>query len=88
MSSVEGMNVSFAHAYTVAMAEGHPGNGEIGGCKPRVTPGPSVGRGGSCLGLLVRRRQDLGACEPAHSLAWEPCPEPGNGAASPLFSID
>jgi hypothetical protein len=38
--------------------------------------------------LLVRRRQDLGAFEPAHSLAWEPCPEPGNGAASPLFSID
>jgi hypothetical protein len=26
---IEGMNVSFAQAYTVEMAEGHPGNGEI-----------------------------------------------------------
>ena len=39
-------------------------------------------------GLLVKRRGFLGAFEPEHSLAWELCPEPGNGATSPHFRFD
>ncbi len=84
------MTVLFVHAHTVVMAGGHPGNDEILCVAQRSFHGWTRWRGiGSrWSGLLVRRRQDLGAFEPAHSLAWEPCPEPGNGASSPLFSID
>src|SRR5579871_3992043 len=86
---VEGMSVSFVHAYTVAMARGHPGNGEIEAGASVVSGLDGVAgasdAAGVCSSVVARI---LVPCEPAHSLAWEPCPEPGIGAASPLFSID
>lgn len=77
-----------SHAYTVVLTFGHPGTVKSSGVQTSCHGWTLFEQERILSGLLVCRRDHLGAVKPAHSLAWEPCPEPGNGAASPLFSID
>src|SRR4051794_9100067 len=69
-------------------ALGRRSRGRRSSCKPGCGRGRlrALRRSSRCP--LVKRRECLGAREPAHSLAWEPCPGPGNGATSPSFRFD